>query len=41
MSRPGVFGRMQDGGLVLDLRTISPERDRELLQLVVAAASPA
>jgi L-seryl-tRNA(Ser) seleniumtransferase len=41
MGRPGVFGRVQDGGLVLDLRTISPERDSELFQLVIAAAKPA
>jgi L-seryl-tRNA(Ser) seleniumtransferase len=41
MGRPGVFGRVQDGGLALDLRTISPERDAELLQLVLAAARPA
>jgi L-seryl-tRNA(Ser) seleniumtransferase len=41
MGRPGVFGRVQDGGLVLDLRTIDPKRDRELLGLVMTAASPA
>lgn len=41
MGRPGVFARVQDGGLVLNLRTVSPERDRELLALVIAAARPA
>lgn len=41
MGRPGVFARVQDGALVLDLRTINPDRDDELLQLVMAAARPA
>ncbi|MCH2101475.1 MAG: L-seryl-tRNA(Sec) selenium transferase [Planctomycetes bacterium] len=39
MGRPGVFGRVQDGGVLLDLRTIEPERDAELQALVIAAAN--
>ena len=38
MGRPGVFGRVQDGGVLLDLRTIEPERDAQLQALVIAAA---
>lgn len=38
MGRPGVFARVHDGGILLDLRTIEPERDAELQALVIAAA---
>ena len=38
MGRPGVFGRVQDGGVLLDLRTIEPDRDAQLQALVIAAA---
>ena len=41
MGRPGVFARVQDGGVVLDLRTIDPQRDAELQALVIAAAKRA
>lgn len=39
LGRPGVFGRVQDGALVLDLRTVEPARDAELQARLIEVAS--
>jgi len=36
---PGVFGRIDNGRLLLDLRTVLPELDDTLVEVIVAAAS--
>jgi L-seryl-tRNA(Ser) seleniumtransferase len=36
---PGVFGRIDDGRLLLDLRTVLPEQDGMLFDAVAAAFS--
>lgn len=41
MSRPGVFARVQDEGLLFDLRTVDPNRDAELAALIGAALDQA
>ncbi len=36
---PGVFGRIEDGRLLLDLRAVLPEQDEQLVDAVLAALS--
>jgi L-seryl-tRNA(Ser) seleniumtransferase len=35
--RPALAGRIEDGALLFDLRTLPPERDDEIVRLLVAA----
>jgi L-seryl-tRNA(Ser) seleniumtransferase len=36
MGKPGIFSRILDGKLLIDLRTILPEDDEELIELLIA-----
>jgi L-seryl-tRNA(Ser) seleniumtransferase len=39
--RPPVVGRVEDGGCLLDLRTVPPEEDEAILAAVLTASSHA
>ena len=41
LSRPGVFGRIEDGRLVLDLRTVLPEDDERLERVLAETLATA
>ncbi len=41
LQTPAVMGRLRDGKLVLDLRTVFPEQEAELVEAVRQAVSPA
>ena len=38
--RPAVIGRIQDGRVVIDLRTVPPARDQDLVAAIEAATNP-